>query len=496
MLTLSETAKVLGGQQHVPHYGHDIEYTSVGSDSRAVIPGMLFVAVSGERFDGHDFVREVLARGAAGALVSEAWAAANPGLPLVGVTDTRLALGQLAAHWRAQFHIPLFGITGSNGKTTVKEMCAAILRAHCGQHAVLATRGNLNNDIGVPLTLLKMRATHHAAVIEMGMNHAGEIAYLTGLARPTVALVNNAQRAHLAGLGSVLAIAKAKGEIFAGLAADGVAVINADDPHAHLWRDLNRERRILTFGFAAAAEVSGTWQPGHENQGNRGLGGILTLTTPRGQATLDLPLPGIHNAYNALAAAATCLAAGIPLAPIVRGLGNCEGTQGRLQQKTGRHGALVIDDSYNANPDSMRAAIDVLAALPGRRIFVMGDMGEVGEAAGQLHDEIGGYAKSQGIDHLFALGEKSGAAVHNFDGGGRHFTSVEALCTALQPLMDKDTIVLVKGSRFMRMERVVELIVADVPAAGPPQGGDGQEPGAAPRRTSVSGDGRGGHHAA
>jgi UDP-N-acetylmuramoyl-tripeptide--D-alanyl-D-alanine ligase len=190
----------------------------------------------------------------------------------------------------------------------------------------------------------------------------------------------------------------------------------------------------------------------------------------------------------------------VPLAPIIRGLGNYEGTQGRLQQKTGRHGALVIDDSYNANPDSMRAAIDVLAALPGRRIFVMGDMGEVGEAAGQMHDEIGGYAKSQGIDHLFALGEKSVAAVHNFDGGGRHFTSVEALCTALKPLMDKDTIVLVKGSRFMRMERVVELIVEDVPAAGPPQGGDGQEPGAAQRRTPVTppggGAGRGGHHAA
>ncbi|MDP2107479.1 MAG: UDP-N-acetylmuramoyl-tripeptide--D-alanyl-D-alanine ligase [Rhodocyclaceae bacterium] len=497
MLTLSETATVLGGQHHASHYGHDIEYTSVGSDSRTVIPGMLFVALPGERFDGHDFVRAVLAQGAAGALVTEAWAAAHPGLPLVGVADTLLALGKLAAHWRAQFQLPLFGITGSNGKTTVKEMCAAILRAHCGQHAVLATSGNLNNDIGVPLTLLKMRAKHHAAVIEMGMNHAGEIAYLTRLARPTVALVNNAQRAHLAGLGSVFEIAKAKGEIFEGLAADGVAVINADDPHADLWRDLNRERRILTFGFAAPADISGSWQLNHENQG---FGAILTLATPRGKATLDLPLPGIHNAYNALAAAATCLAAGVPLAPIIRGLGNYEGTQGRLQQKAGRHGALVIDDSYNANPDSMRAAIDVLAALPGRRIFVMGDMGEVGEAAGQMHDEIGGYAKSQGIDHLFALGEKSVAAVHNFDGGGRHFTSVEALCTALKPLMDKDTIVLVKGSRFMRMERVVELIVEDVPAAGPPQGGDGQEPGAAQRRTPVTppggGAGRGGHHAA
>ncbi len=497
MLTLSETAQALAGQYHASHYGHDTEYTSVGSDSRAVIPGMLFVALPGERFDGHDYVREVLAQGAAGALVTAAWAAANPGLPLVGVADTRLALGQLAAHWRSRFHLPLLGITGSNGKTTVKEMCAAIVRAHCGQHAVLATSGNLNNDIGLPLTLLKLRSTHHAAVIEMGMNHPGEIAYLTRLARPTIALVNNAQRAHLAGLGSVAAIARAKGEIFEGLGEDGIAVINADDPHANLWREINLGRRISTFGFTADADVRGSWQPSHEN---RGLGGILTLETPRGKATLELPLPGMHNAYNALAAAATCLAAGVPLAPVVRGLSNYGGTTGRLQQRSGYNGALVIDDSYNANPDSMRAAIDVLATLPGRRILVMGDMGEVGETAGQMHDEIGGYAKSQGIDQLFALGEKSIAAVHNFDGGGRHFSSVEALVANLKPLMDKDTTVLIKGSRFMRMERVVELIVADVPAAGPPQGGDGQEPGVAQRPTPVTppggGAGRGGHHAA
>lgn len=462
MLTLSETAQVLTGQYHASHYGHDTEYTSVGSDSRAIIPGMLFVALHGERFDGHDYVREVLAQGAAGALVSATWAAANPGLPLVGVADTRLALGQLAAHWRSRFHLPLLGITGSNGKTTVKEMCAAIVRAHCGQHAVLATSGNLNNDIGLPLTLLKLRSTHHAAVIEMGMNHAGEIAYLTRLARPTIALVNNAQRAHLAGLGSVAAIARAKGEIFEGLSEDGIAVINADDPHANLWREINLGRRISTFGFGADADVRGAWQPSHEN---RGFGGILTLETPRGKATLDLPLPGMHNAYNALAAAATCIAAGVPLAPVVRGLSKYDGTRGRLQHKPGCNGAVVIDDSYNANPDSMRAAIDVLATFPGRRILVMGDMGEVGEAAGQMHDEIGGYAKSQGIDQLLALGDKSVAAVHNFDGGGRHFSSVEALVTALKPLMDKDTTVLVKGSRFMRMERVIDLIATDQPAA-------------------------------
>ncbi|WP_131111901.1 UDP-N-acetylmuramoyl-tripeptide--D-alanyl-D-alanine ligase [Sulfuricystis thermophila] len=448
MLTLSATALILNGIQT----GRDVEFTSVGTDSRAITPGMLFVALTGERFDGHDYVEQALAAGASSALVRSDWAAAHPHLPLVGVNDTRRALGQLAAHWRSRFHIPLIGITGSNGKTTVKEMCAAILRADFGQHAVLATSGNLNNDIGMPLTLLKLHAPHRAAVIEMGMNHPGEIAYLTQIAKPTVAVVTNAQRAHLGGLGSVAEIARAKGEIFAGLSDDGVAIINADDPQAEYWRGLNAGRRIVTFGFSPEATVHGRWRP-------FGRGGELDLVTPRGDAHIMLPLAGEHNGRNALAAAAACFALGVPLAPIVRGLSGCTGTAGRLQHKRGLRGACVIDDSYNANPDSMRAAIDVLASLPGKRIFVMGDMGEVGEMAGQLHSEVGGYAKSQGIDLLFALGEKSAAAVHDFGSGGRHFTGVDALVRALKPLLDPDTTVLVKGSRFMKMERVVERIV-------------------------------------
>ena len=451
MLTLSSAAALLDGR----HTGRDVEFTSVGSDSRTVMPGMLFVALCGEHFDGHGFVRDVIAQGAAGALVAQEWvekAAAHADLPLVEVADTRIALGRLAARWRERFHIPLIGITGSNGKTTVKEMCAAILRADFGQHAVLATTGNLNNDIGLPLTLLNLRSSHHAAAIEMGMNHPGEIDYLTRLAQPTVALVNNAQRAHLAGLGTVTDVAHAKGEIFAGLDARGVAVINADDPHAELWRVLAAGRTVLSFGFAATADVRGQWHA-------QGFGGELELATPLGAATVRLPLPGLHNARNALAAAAACLAAGVPLAPIARGLAGFAGVKGRLQQQHGRGGALVIDDSYNANPDSMRAAIAVLATLPGRRIFVMGDMGEVGETAGQLHSEIGGHAKSMGIDHLLALGEKSATAVSDFGAGGRHFDSVETLVQVLFPLMDQDTTVLVKGSRFMRMERVVESIV-------------------------------------
>ncbi len=454
MLTLSATATLLAGQ----HAGRDVEYTSVGSDSRAIVPGMLFVALKGERFDGHDFVIDALAQGAAAALVSREFFAAHPELPLIGVADTRLALGRLAAHWRSRFHIPLIGITGSNGKTTVKEMCAAILRADFGQNSVLATSGNLNNDIGLPLMLLKLCHTHRAAVVEMGMNHAGEIDHLTRIAQPTVALINNAQRAHLEGLGSVEAIARAKGEIFAGLGDEGIAVINADDAFADYWRGLNVGRRILSFGFHAEADVRGSWRP-------QGFAGELSISSPQGDAIFTLPAPGIHNARNALAAAAACLAAGAPLAPVVRGLESYQGVKGRLQRRPGVNGALIIDDSYNANPDSMRAAIEVLAALPGRRILVMGDMGEVGEAAGQVHSEIGGHAKSMGIDHLFALGEKSIAAVHDFGSGGGHFASVEALVKALKPLLDENTTVLVKGSRFMRMERVADAIAEQRDAA-------------------------------
>ena len=447
MMRLSQAAASLG----VPHQGADAEFLAVGTDSRAVTPGMLFVALRGERFDGHDYVRDVLAAGAAGAVVERGWAAAHPDLPLIPVIDTREALGQLAANWRSRFAIPLVGITGSNGKTTVKEMCAAILRRHLGAEAVLATQGNLNNDIGLPLTLLQLRAGHRAAVIEMGMNHPGEIAYLTRLARPTVALVNNAQRAHLEGLGTVTEVARAKGEIFAGLDAAGVAVINADDPHAPLWRELCAGRTISAFGLTASAEVRGRWLP-------RGFAGRLELDTAAGSATVELAVPGEHNARNAVAAAAACLAAGVPLAVIAAALAGYAGVKGRLQRRAGVNGATVIDDTYNANPDSMRAAIDVLAGVPGRRILVMGDMGEVGAAAAQFHDEIGGHAKSRGIERLFALGSLTADAAHNFGEGARHFESIEALIAALKPELGSDTTVLVKGSRFMRMERVVAAI--------------------------------------
>jgi len=448
MMTLTEASLATGG---IATDGA-IEFAGVSTDSRSIAAGELFVALDGERFDGHDFVADVLGRGAAAAMVSRAWAARHgAGLRLLAVDDTRLALGHLAAHWRDAFAIPLLGITGSNGKTTVKEMCASILRAQFGDDAVLATAGNLNNDIGLPLTLLRLRAHHRAAVIEMGMNRAGEISYLTRLASPTVALVNNAQRAHLEGLGSLAAVAQAKGEIFEGLGSDGVAVINADDPHALRWRELAAGRAVIDFGLAGPAAV--TARVAQDYFSSR-----LTLATPKGSCQFELHVAGLHNARNALAAAAACIAADVPLEAVSRGLSGYRGIKGRLQLKPGVHGARVIDDTYNANPDSMRAAVDVLAALPGRRLLVIGDMGEVGEAGGQFHDELGGYAKSMGIDRLYCLGDLSPAAAHTFGHGGAHFGRVDDLIRALKPELNETATVLVKGSRFMRMERVVEAI--------------------------------------
>lgn len=449
MMTLDQAAQAVSASR----FGPDRGFVGVTTDSRALRVGELFVALSGERFDGHAFVAEVLARGAAGALVSHEFASreteTHPEWPLLAVDDTRRSLGALAAAWRRRFALPLIGITGSNGKTTVKEMSAAILRA--AGFDVLATTGNLNNDIGLPLTLLGLRDRHSAAVIEMGMNHPGEIAYLTQLAQPSVAVVNNAQRAHLEGLGSVQDVALAKGEIFAGLDRDGIAVFNADDPQAALWHELADGHIELTFGLDHPADVRGEYIA-------RGLGGELRLTTPWGDMTLNLAVPGRHNARNACAAAAATLAAGAPLAAVVAGLTDFRGVAGRLTLRPGRHGARIVDDSYNANPDSLRAAIDVLAAQPGRRILVLGDMGETGPAAGQFHDEIGGYAKSHGIDRLFCLGELSLASAHNFGEGGQHFDHIDDLVRQLEPELDAHTTVLVKGSRFMRMERVIKAI--------------------------------------
>ena len=450
MFTLQQAAQACAGVLHqVPETA---AFVGVSTDSRSIGAGELFIALKGENFDGHDYVATALSRGAVAAMVDAEWAQRQQAMPLLAVADTRRGLGQLAAAWRARFELPLIGVTGSNGKTTVKEMCAAIFRAWIGDaSAVLATEGNLNNDVGLPLMLLRLRPTHRAAVIEMGMNHPGEIDYLTRLAQPTVAVITNAQRAHLEGLGGLAAVARAKGEIFAGLRPGGGAVINADDAHAALWRELAGDHPLHDFSLQVDAAICGNYTP-------HAFGGALTLLTPQGQAEVDLSLPGRHNAANALAAAAATLAAGADLQSVVAGLQACTGAKGRLQKKAGHAGAVVIDDSYNANPDSLRAAIDVLSALPGKKILVLGDMGEVGAAAAQYHDEIGGYAKSMGIDLLLALGEHAATAVRNFAAGATHYKNVYTLIEALRPLLDAQTTVLVKGSRFMKMERVVEAI--------------------------------------
>ncbi len=444
MLGLKEAAQAVGGKLH----GASVRFSGVTTDSRKVAAGDLFVAISGERFDGNRFVGEAAGKGAVAALTSRVVESDVP-VPQVVVPDTRIALGRLAAYWRSRYALPLVALTGSNGKTTVKEMLAAILASHCGEREpVLATEGNLNNDIGMPLTLLNLREEHRYAVIEMGMNHAGEIDYLTRIAQPAVALVTNAHRAHVGMLGSVEAIARAKGEIYAGLRSSGVAVVNADDSYAAYWKKLNEGRRIVTFGLGDKADVHAS----HE-------GSLVRIVTPVDAFAVRLQVSGEHNVRNALAACAAAHALEIPPHAMQQGLGGFAGVPGRLQRRALEGGGLVIDDSYNANPESMKAAIRVLAAEPGRRIFVMGDMGEMGADSRALHAEVGEFARAQKIDALFALGSDSDAAVTTFGSHARHFDSIEALIDAARKEARAGATLLVKGSRFMKMERVADALI-------------------------------------
>ncbi len=453
MMLLTRAAADLGARV----IGEDVEFTGVCSDSRKLVQGDLFVAIRGEHFDGFEFIDRARSCGAVAAMVNansleETDAGSTPGIPLLVVDDTRLALGALAESWRAMFDIPLVAITGSNGKTTVKEMLASILRVAAGSDtAVLATSGNLNNDIGMPHTLLQLNSEHRYAVIEMGMNHVGEIDYLTRIATPTVALVNNASTAHLQGLGSIEAVARAKGEIFAGLCASGTAIINGDDAAAPMWRALIGAHPMLEFGFNQDADVSGTWdwQPD---------GMTLQVSAPPGYFTAQLWVTGQHNAYNALAATAAAVVLNVPLEIIALGLEKFSGVSGRMQRKSGIRGATLIDDTYNANPLSFRAAIDVLARMPGKRVLVAGDMGELGEQAADMHAEIGAAARQAGIDRLYALGELSARTADEFGAGGRHFERIEDMQSELVRELDANTTVLVKGSRFMKMERVANFL--------------------------------------
>ena len=460
MMHLSEAAAMLG----VPFAGRDAEVLRVSTDSRSIRPGDLFIALRGEKFDGGAFAAQALQQGAVGVVLDHVQA---PGIgEAIRVDDTRLALGRLGAAWRRRFAIPVVAVTGSNGKTTVKEMLAAILRAEAGSAAaVLATEGNLNNDIGLPLMLLRLRAGHRFAVLEMGMNHAGEIDYLTRLAQPDVALVNNALSAHIGFLGSVEAIARAKGEIFNGLGDAGIAVFNADDPHAALWREANARRCIIDFGLRQPAAVRGHYEP-------HAFGSALTLSLPGATLDIALQVPGEHNVMNALAAAAAAFALDVSHRSIVAGLSGFAGVKGRLQRKPALHGSTFIDDTYNANPDSVKAALAVLAQQPGKKLLVLGDMGELGTDAAAMHAEIGRAARAAGVDRLLALGDLTLETVAAFGAGAMHFERIQELLAELENALAPDTTVLVKGSRFMQMERVVNSFVQTPPASQP----GGEEP--------------------
>lgn len=445
IMRLSEAAAAVQGKLA----GADCAFNAVSTDTRAIKSGDLFIALKGERFDGATFAEKALLAGAVGVMVNAGGTQASPAIHVV---DTRIALGLLAAHWRKGFAIPVIAITGSNGKTTVKEMTAAILRAAAGENSTLATEGNLNNDIGCPLMMLKLRSQHRYAVLEMGMNHRGEIRYLTQLAKPDIALVNNALSAHIGHMGSVRAIAEAKGEIFEGLSATGTAIINADDGHADYWRGLNSGRHVLSFGFATTADVCGAYQSG-------AFGGVLKVTAAQGSVTINLQVAGAHNASNALAAIACALTVGVNLQTAAEALSIFSGIKGRLQRKPALHGGMFIDDTYNANPDSARAALSVLAQQVGHKVFVLGDMGELGAEAPAMHAQIGLAARQAGVEKLYGLGELTREAVKAFGAGAMHFERIEELLAEVENALAPDVTVLVKGSRAMQMERVVNSLV-------------------------------------
>jgi UDP-N-acetylmuramoyl-tripeptide--D-alanyl-D-alanine ligase len=449
--TLATFASACGGRL----VGADRSYLGISTDTRTVAAGELFVALRGPRYNGEEFVAAAHAAGAAGALVS-----VQVPVPIaqIVVPDTLAALTAAAVQSRAEFGGALVGVAGSNGKTTVKEMIAAIL----GQAgAVLATRGNLNNHIGVPVTLLRLEPTDRFAVIEMGANHAGEVAALVRTARPTIGIITNAGAEHLEGFGSLEGVARAEGETVEGLDAAGTAVINADDEFAPLWRSMTRAR-VVTFGAVKPADFAA--------EGVRteiAADAFITrfeLVSPAGRRSIVLNLAGRHNVVNALGAAAAATAAGATLEHVAAGLGAVRAVQGRLQLKKARSGAWIIDDSYNANPSSMRAGIDVLADLAGPRWLVIGDMAELGEFADSSHVEIGEYARKRGVERLFATGKLAALAAESFGQGAQWYPDAEALAHALDAALVAGVRLLVKGSRFNRLERVVDALAA--PATG------------------------------
>lgn len=445
---LSEFARACGGRLS----GADSAYTNVVSDSRTLERGQLFIALRGPNFDGHAFVTAAANAGAAGAVVE----ALQPvSLPQILVGDTQAALSAAGRAFRRAFGGPLVAVAGSNGKTTAKEMTAAIL-AQAGP--CLATRGNLNNHIGVPLTLLRLSDEYRFAVVELGANRAGEVAALARLARPSIGLITNAGAEHLEGFGSLEGVARAEGEVIAGLPAAATAVINADDEFAGLWRGLTRAR-VVTFGVRERADYGASEV--RTTVGAQGFRSHFRLTAPMGSVAVELALGGAHNIANALAAAAAAASAGATLAQIAAGLAAVRAVPGRLQFKQSPGGAWLIDDTYNANPSSVRAAIEVLRSLGGRRWLVLADMAELGAFAERAHAELGAFAHEAGIERLYATGTLMAGAVESFGAGAEWYPDVAALTVALRAALagaGAEVRILVKGSRFNRLERVVDAL--------------------------------------
>lgn len=446
-MTLAQAAGALG----LSNAPADISFTGISIDTRTLQPGNLFVAIPGNQVDGHDYLDQALEKGASAALVTRQ---VDSILPQLVVNDVVEALGKLGAAWRNQYNLPIIAVTGSNGKTTLKNMIAAILTAAChgNSEQVLATLGSLNNHLGLPLTLSKLNSNHLYAAIEMGMNHFGEIDYLTRLTRPHVVAITNASTAHLEGLGDVAGVARAKAEIFNGLDKNGTAILNRDDAFYSYWREQIGHHAYLSFGFHPDADVSATIKDTGQTQ-------HMLIHTPKGEIDLQLPLLGRHNGLNALAATAATLAIGIDLKAIKTGLETIQPAPGRLQLHQLANGVKIIDDTYNANPFSLQAAVETLAAFTGKKILVLGDMRELGSEAKTLHHDAGQRIRQAGIDYLFTYGELSSNASLAFGEGAYHFNEQDKLVTALKPFLYNQTTILVKGSRSMKMEKVIAGLV-------------------------------------
>ncbi len=446
-LTLGQIASVLNTDTP----SATTAFQGISIDTRTLEPGNLFIAIRGENLDGHDYIEEAQKKGAVAAVISRE---IPTSLPKLLVKDTTKALGEIGSYWRNQFDINVVAVTGSNGKTTLKNMIAQIMIAAChgDEKQVLATQGTLNNHWGLPMTLARLGKEHHYAAIEMGMNHFGEIDYLTNLTRPNVAVITNAGASHLEGVGDVSGVARAKAEIFSGLQQNGIAVLNRDDAFYTFWHGVIGNRKFITFGFHPEANVKAIIHHAGKSQ-------QIMLQTPKGDIEVNLPLLGKHNVLNALAATAAAIAAGIPLDAIKHGLEQVKPAKGRLELHTLANGVNIIDDTYNANPFSLQAAINILAAFPGKKILVLGDMKELGNEAKELHHSAGQAIRAAGIDYLFTFGDLSATTSQAFGEGAWHFDDQQKLVDALKPFLKDATTILVKGSRSMRMEKIIHSLV-------------------------------------